>query len=141
MYLVVDLQWFPIWKLSSVNLHYIDKLKLRTYDWLFSVLHKYLPSLLSSSYYGELYKPSNLVGLVKMDLTLCWFRHIFPTCCRGLYDLHRVASLLIFRNHHWFYLTLYIEICIFLTSLFYGVIFLHYESFWVYKIIGDSSPL
>ena len=45
-----------------------------------------------------------------------------------------------FQNHHLFDLTLYIYLCILLTSLSDGVIFIHYNSFQVYMIIGDVSP-
>ena len=42
------------------------------------------------------------------------------------------------QNYHWFYLTLYIDLCLLLTSLSDGAIFLHYDSCRVYTIIGDA---
>ena len=60
----------PPWQLYCVNLYYINILKLRTYEWLLSVVPKYLLSLRLSSLYRALYKPSELVGLVKTSLTL-----------------------------------------------------------------------
>ena len=47
----------------------------------------------------------------------------------------------IFWNEYLCYLTLYFDLCILLTSLSDGVIFLHYDSCRVYKIIGDVSPI
>ena len=46
----------------------------------------------------------------------------------------------IFQYYHLFCFTLYIDIdlCILLTSLLVGVIFLNYDSLRVYTIIGDS---
>ena len=35
----------------------------------------------------------------------------------------------------------HIELCLLLTSLSGGIIFLHYDSFQVYTIIGDTSPI
>ena len=71
MDLVDAFQQFTIWKLYSVNLYYINILKFRTYEWLYSVVHKYLLSSKLSLLYGALYKPSELVGLVKTTLTVC----------------------------------------------------------------------
>ena len=63
-------QRFPIWKLYCVNLYYIDILNLGLMSDNNQSYRKYLLSLLSSSLYGYLYKPSKLVGLMKTDLTL-----------------------------------------------------------------------
>ena len=68
----------------------------------------------------------------------------------GLYLLRAVGAYKIYtefapwkfvRNHHAFYLTLYIDVYILLTSLLDSVIFVHCDLFRVYTIIGDSSPL
>ena len=40
-----------------------------------------------------------------------------------------------------FILNLYIDFCILLNPLSDGIIFIHHESCWVYKIVGDASPL
>ena len=45
-----------------------------------------------------------------------------------------------FHIHYWFYLTLYIELGLSLTSLSHGVIFVHYDSCQFYTSIGDASP-
>ena len=67
MDLVKDLQRLPICKLYRVNLYYIDILKLRTYEWLYSVINKFILSLLLSLLYGALYKSSDIVGLAKNE--------------------------------------------------------------------------
>ena len=54
-----------------MNLYHIDILKIATRDWLYLVIYKYLLILRLSLRYGALYKPSGMVGLVKMDLTVC----------------------------------------------------------------------
>ena len=67
----------------------------------------------------------------------------------GLYFLRVVGHFKIYtelvtwkfsQNYHVFDLTLYIYLCILLTSLSDCVMFLHYDSFRVHSIIGDSSP-
>ena len=92
--------------------------------------------------YCVFYKPSDMVGLVKNG-----FNNILNL---GLSYLRVVGDFKIYtefvtwqfsRNYHVFYLTLYIYLCILLTSLSDGVIFLHYELYQVHTIIGDSSPL
>ena len=50
---------------------YIDINKLRKYDQLYLVVQQYLLSLRLSSLYDALYKPSELVSLVKTTLTVC----------------------------------------------------------------------
>ena len=39
------------------------------------------------------------------------------------------------------YLTLYIDLCILLTSLLDGVMIPNYDSFRVFTMIGDASPI
>ena len=71
MDLVEDFQILSIYKLYRVNLYYIDILKLRPYEILYSVIQHPLIMLLFASLFVLLYRPSELVGLVKMDLWVC----------------------------------------------------------------------
>ena len=139
MYSVGAFQKLTIWKLYRVNFYYIDILKLRTYEWLYSYVQKHLLILRLSLLYCALYKPSELVVWVKTDfnsmlnLGLSFIRVV------GAYKIHtEFFPLENLQNYHWFYLTLYINLCILLTSWLDGVIFIHDNSYRVFTIIGDA---
>ena len=67
---------------------------------------------------------------------------LYLLCIIGAYKIYTEFYPWQFvQNHDEFYLTLYIDLCILLTSLLDGVIFIHYYLFRVYTIIGDASPL
>ena len=65
MDLVGVLHQFPIWELYHVERYYIDIFKHKTTERFSSVVHKSLLSSQLSSLYGALYKPSDMVDLVK----------------------------------------------------------------------------
>ena len=71
MDLVCAFQIFTIWKVYSVNVYYIDILIFGFNNDYAQMYRKYIPISLSPSLYGALYKPSEMVGLVKKSLTLC----------------------------------------------------------------------
>ena len=70
--IVVLSTWLPLFRnfqicqLYHVNLYYIDILQLTTYERLFSFIQKSLIGSRSPLLYGTLYKPSDLVSLMKL---------------------------------------------------------------------------
>ena len=63
-------------------------------------------------------------------------------CIGGPYKIYIEFILWKFvQNYHLFYLTLCIDLYLLLNYLWDGIIFIQYESFWVYTIIGEESPI
>ena len=130
------------WKVYCVKLYQINILKLRAQEKFYSVVQKYLISSRYSSLYCVLYKTSDMVGLIKTVKPYAKFGPIYSYVLQGTiiytYGFFLGNLYVITIN---FYLNLYIDLCLLLTSLSDGVIFLHYDSCQVYTIIDDTSPL
>ena len=130
MDLVCACQQSPIKKLYRVNLYYIVVLKLRTYDWYYSVVE------IESTKFGIVIallcviKPSELVSLVKTSFNSMLIVGLYILCVVKGYNIYTYyAPWQFFRNYHQFYLTLYIDRCLWLTFLSDGVMFLHHDSY------------
>ena len=141
MDLVCTFQIFPIGQLYHVNLYYIDIL-----NWLLMSNNSFVQKI-----YTKFTIIIYLLGVIWNFWASGFSKNGFNSMLNlGLYFLRVVWYFKIYtefvtwnfpQNYHVFYLTLYIYLCLLLTSLLYGVIFLHYYSWRFYKIIGDASPL
>ena len=110
-----------------------------------SSTQSYIESLLilrSSLIYFLLCKTSELMGLVKTAFKSVLNVGLYLPRVVGAYNIYTdVFPWKFIQNYHLFYLTLYIDIYLWFTSLLCGVMFLHHDLYRVYTIIGDLSPL
>ena len=105
----------------------------------------YVANVITFSVFMEILQKSTLLISYKLNiLQIPWVNQLMVVHCNLAIMpdpyLQIKWSYMESALYHVFYLTLYIYLCLLLTYLSEGVIFLHYELFQVHTIIGDSSP-